>query len=808
MGINEHEFNQRSFLDKISDYKTSIFFITLLFISFAFIYSLFAEKVYKTDATVEVMSKYNLLSTSGSNRGSESDYERHFETQMEFLQSRYLISKVVKSLQLNINFYENGGLKPYRTLQGESPFFVKDLNIKDENFYEKIFHIKIIDENHYALSLVSKEAIGAKIASEKKSKPLIYQFSKPVISEYLGFRIEKNSLSDKKEIYFKVATQRDYIDKVLKNLTVVRNGLKSSIIKIIYNDNSAKGAKNLVNGLLQEYKKIIDEQQLLQSESHLTLIDKELESEKKHLGESEKKFQVFIEKNGVIGIGIGTQTNNLIENIYKYERELEDSNILYQNIDAIYKTYKKNLDYKDILTQISGLDNANLIKLVDSIEEENDKYNELLKMYKAKHPTLIKVKGSIEEKSVTLEKNLKLLLKNSNDKRAKLKSFIEKYEKILITVPHKEIEYAKLTRDYGLIEKNYLLLLDKKRELDISKKIQDDYTYHVLDEAFLPKVHSKPKTTILLILSSIIGLILGFFYALLREYFAKKITVPSEVEELARLPYLGTIPYIKDKKLYNKLFVAKQQESIASQMIWSLRDRIDEFNIDKKSQIIAVTSMVKGEGKTTLAANLAICLGMGDKKTVVLSLDLRLPEIHSKFGIDNSVGLTSVLFGDRKVSDVIFRSSQFKNLFVVPSGPKIPNPMQIINSNYIDEIFEELREYFDYIVIDLPPAGIAAEAVFLMKKADLVISVLKSNYSEKSFVTYMENIAKKSNIKNLGYVLNGVNKKYIKIISRKENRKYINHNTNLDQNREHGYSFSENYNSNIKVKKSNEEVLI
>ncbi len=804
MSINEHEFNKRSFLDKISNYKTSIFFITLFFISLALIYSLFAEKVYETDATLEVIPKYNLLNSSTSNRASESDYERHFETQMEFLQSRYLIAKVVDSLQSNIEFYKNGRLKPYESLQGESPFFIKNLNIKDESFYKKIFHIKLLDDNHYALSMVSKEALIANLASEKKTMPLVYQFSKPLVSDFMDFTIEKNSLSNEKEIYFKVIAQRDSIDKVLKNLSVIRNNLKSSIIKITYQANSIKETKDFVDGLLQEYKKVTQEQQLSQSESHLTVINRELLDAKESLDESEKRFQLFIEQNGVIGVGIGTQTNNLIENIYKYQSELEDSNILYQNINTIYNIYKKSLDYKDILTQISGLDNANLIKLVDSIEKEDAKYNELLKMYKAKHPTLIKVKNSIKEKSITLEKSLKQLLKNSDDKRVKLKSFIKKYEKILITVPHKEIEYAKLKRDYSLIEKNYLMLLDKKRELDISKKIQDDYTYHVLDAAYLPKVPSKPKTTILLILSSFIGLMIGLFYALIREYFAKKITVPSEVEELTRLPYLGTIPYIKDKKLYNKLFVAKQPESVASQMIWSLRDRIDEFNSGEKGQVIAVTSMVKGEGKTTLAANLAICLGMGDKKTVVLSLDLRLPQIHSKFGIDNSVGLTSVLFGDRKVSDVIFRSSQFKNLFVVPSGPKIPNPMQIINSNYIDEMLEELSELYDYIIIDLPPAGIAAEAVFLMKKADLVISVLKSNYSEKSFVTYMENIAKKSNIKNLGFVLNGVNQKYIKIISRKENRKYINHNRELDQKRKYVDSISKNTKV---VKKLNKEVL-
>jgi capsular exopolysaccharide synthesis family protein len=731
-------------------------------------------KVYRTDATLEVLPKYNLLSSEGANKSQESEYERHFVTQMDFLQSRYLVSKVVKALQANIVYYRNGKIKPFKVIQDDSPFWVKNLQIKDNDFYEKIFHIELIDENHYALRMMDTSNIGSKLFNKPLTKALIYQFSKPVHSDYMDFTIVRNRFASEKEIYFKVEYERNYVDHALNNLTVIKNSMKSSIIKIIYDDYTPKGAKEFVDTLIKEYMEVVAGNQASQSVRHLKLLDTELDISKKRLDEAEKKLQKFIEKNKVSGID--TQTNNLINTIYKYEARLEDLDIEYQNIKTIYNIFKKSYDYKDILTRISQLRNANLIKLVDSIANDEAEYKKLRKLYKNKHPNVIQLKRSIAQKSVTLDRNLRQLLKNAQTKREKLKSYINKYRKNLTTVPYKEIGYAKLKREYDLIEKNYLLLLDKKRQINLSKKVQGDYNYRVLDYAFIPEHHAKPKKGLLIVLGTILGLIFGILYALVRAYFAKRITVPSEVEELTRLPYLGTIPYIKNKKLYNDLFVAKEPDSIASQMMWSLRDRVDGFKSDKKSEVIAITSMVKGEGKTILAANLAICLGMGDKKTVVLSLDLRLPEIHSKFGIDNSVGLSSVLFGNEKLNNVIYRSNEFKNLYVIPSGPKISNPMQIINSNYIDLMLDELRKVYDYIIIDLPPAGVAAESLYMMKKADLVVSVLKSNYSEKSFVTYMENIAVKNGIKNLGFVLNGVNKKYIKIIARKENKKYINHN--------------------------------
>ncbi len=777
MSINEREFYQRSFLDKISDYKKSIIFITLFFIVMTVIYLLFAQKIYRTDATLEIVPKYNLLGVSGADRAAESEYERHFVTQMDFLQSRYLVSKVIQSLQSNIEYYENRGLRNFKILQNDTPFSIKNLHIKDDAFYGKLFHIEFIDKESYALRLISKNDLESKIVGEKKTEPLVYEFSKKFVSEYMDFTIERNSLSKQKEIYFKVDRQRDIVDKALSNLTVVKNSLKSSIIKIVYDDKTPNGAQEFVNNLLKEYMKVMEFQQRSQSTTHIKLIDQEMIGVIKELDIVQTRLEKFVKKNRVAGIDV--QTSNMVNNIYKYESQLEELSIRYNNIKNIYEIFQNSYDYRDILIGISQLDNENLIKLVDSISQEENQYRELSKKYKSIHPSIKQIKKSLTQKNITLERNIREFLNNIQIKRDKLKSYIQKYKRTLATVPQKEIGYAKLKREYDLIEKNYLSLLDKQRQLNLAQKVQGDYTYRVLDFAFIPDRYSKPKKSILLILGAIFGLLSGLIYALLSDYFAKKFKVPSEVEELTTLPYLGTIPYIKDKKLYNDLFVVKDPDSIASQLMWSLRDRVDGFMDKKSSQVIALTSMIKGEGKTTIAANLAVCLGDGDKKAIVLSLDLRLPEIHSKFGIDNSIGFSNVLFADKNLKDVIYRSNEFKNLFVIPSGPKVSNPMQIINSNSINKIIEELRENYDYIVIDLPPAGVAAESLFLMKKADLVITVLKSKYSEKSFVTYMESIAKKNGIKNLGFILNGVSKKYIKIIARKENKRYINHNKKI-----------------------------
>ncbi len=777
MSINEKEFYQRGFIDKIADYKISIILITLGFILFVGIYLLFAVKLYNTDATVEITPKYDSLDSTLSEVGQRT-YEGHYLTQIDFLQSRYLLSRVVNKLQLNVNYYQENKLLSYVPIIGESPFIIKYVKIKDGSFYNKMFKIRLVDENHYELSIISASKLDRLLAKfgfkNIKKRSLIYPFSKMIKSKYFDLLIEKNNFSSKNSIFFNVIQKRHAVDQLLGRLSIVPKSTKSRMIEVNYMDTNPIRAEKVLNSFLEVYLELNIDQEVSKSDEFLNLIKNELKLEKIKLENSEKKLQKFIENHRVSGID--AQTNNIVNSIYSYTKKLEVLELEKNRLNYIYKRFIKSNDYKSILTPISSLKNENLIKLVDSLKKSEKQYIELRKRYKDKHPYLQKLKKFMFTNKMTIKNSLKTMIDSNKKEISKIESFLKKYKKSLEEIPKRELGYVGLKREHDLIEKNYLFLFDKQIKIKMSRKEQGAYEYRIVDYAFKPEVPSKPKKAILLALGTILGVIFALIYALLRSYMSKIIRVPAEVEELTNLPYFGTIPYIVDKKLYNDLFVSKDPSSIATQLMWALRARIDSvLEYKNDSKIIALSSMVKGEGKTTIASNLAICLGLGDKKTVILALDFRLPELHIKFGLDNSVGMSSVLFDGVKFSDVVYSSDKYPNLHVVPSGAKPDNPAMLINSNLIDKLLVELRKSYDYIVLDLPPIGVAPEALFLMQKSDLVLSVLKANYSEKSFVPYMENIAKKYNIKNIGFVLNGVNKKYIKIVTRKENKKYLKH---------------------------------
>ena len=768
MGINEKEFYKRTIWDKILDYKGSILAIILLLTSLAFLYAMVAKKTYTTDATVEVSPKLNKLSASMQLESSQNVFARHLQTQIDFLQSRSLIQKVVTKLQENIHYFRRDGFR-YARVTRDLPYRINYIDIKDPSFFQKRFVISALDENRYRLSMV----IDKNPFAPKRTKPLEYQFGKMLHTDYFDIKISRNERVEASDLYFQVYDLKAYVEYVLGHLSVMQKSPHSSIIKIVYSDTNPYSAQQFVNALINTFLTINRKQEISEVENLLQLINEKLKHAKAKLDESEKRLKAYIAGNKVAGLD--QQTSQIIQMIFKYEKELETLKIRLHKLKTVDAIYRSGYDYRKIIALVQEINNPNLTKFIEGIAANEDAYQKLRMRYKPSHPEVVKVRHIIEDKLRDLARNIKDLEDDTRMQMQEVKKILNKYKAELTTLPQKEFGYTRLKRKHDLLEKNYLFLLDKQTQVIISKQTEGSYEYRVIDEPYLPAFASAPNKKVLLLLGLVGGTILGLLYALFRVYFAKYIEAPSDVTELTDLPYLGTIPYIKDKRIYNDLYIIKDPESIASQMLWSLRASIEEYvdGSKKGGKVIAVTSIVKGEGKTSLAANLALCLGMGDKKTVAVSMDLRLPELHAKFDVPVSPGITSVLFGDRTLDEVTFVTDALHNFALIPAGEPIDNPLKLINSNKLDTILAQLRQKYDYIILDLPPVGVAAEAIVLMKKSDLVVSVLKANYSEKSFVTYMESIVHEHSIHHVGFVLSGVHKRFIKILTRKENLKYL-----------------------------------
>jgi len=176
---------------------------------------------------------------------------------------------------------------------------------------------------------------------------------------------------------------------------------------------------------------------------------------------------------------------------------------------------------------------------------------------------------------------------------------------------------------------------------------------------------------------------------------------------------------------------------------------------NKKSKVVALTSSISGEGKTTIAVALAAIVAATGKKVVVLDLDLRRSRMHEEFKITNKLGISSYLVGDNTLDDIIQKNVN-ENLHVITAGPKPPNPSELLVTTQFDELIEELKKEYEYIILDTPPIGLVTDAMILLKMADVGLIVTRANYSKKSFINNIERFSSEHKLTNLGFILNGM----------------------------------------------------
>lgn len=194
-------------------------------------------------------------------------------------------------------------------------------------------------------------------------------------------------------------------------------------------------------------------------------------------------------------------------------------------------------------------------------------------------------------------------------------------------------------------------------------------------------------------------------------------------------------------------------KSVISEQYRAIRTNIEYSNVDQNTKTILVTSSDKNEGKTTTVSNLAVSFANLNKKVLIIDCDLRNASIHKMFKINNIYGLTDILAKDRAV-DKCIQETELKNLYVLTAGAIPPNPAEILSSEKMKNLIEDLKNIYDYIFIDTPPIGLVTDAGVLSSFTDGVVLVVKSESIEKKYLEETKKKLDAVDARILGAILN------------------------------------------------------
>ncbi len=278
-----------------------------------------------------------------------------------------------------------------------------------------------------------------------------------------------------------------------------------------------------------------------------------------------------------------------------------------------------------------------------------------------------------------------------------------------------------------------------------------------VETAVTPTSPISPKPMQSALLAGGIGLLVTAGIAFLVEFLDDTIKTPDEVKELLDLPVIGLIGELRKKNKEEKLgnYVAYHPRSPVSEAFRALRTNLEYSSIDSPLRSILVTSAGESEGKTTVATNLAIVLAQSGKKVLLLDSDMRRPNVHAQFNIHNRVGLSDLVRGKLTQEHVVRTLPEVKNLDIITSGGLPPNPAELLGSERMRSILEELKSIYDVIVLDSPPMLVSDAQILSTRIDGLIYVIVPGNTHNVAAKRPLEEL-QRINANILGVVMNRI----------------------------------------------------
>lgn len=322
-------------------------------------------------------------------------------------------------------------------------------------------------------------------------------------------------------------------------------------------------------------------------------------------------------------------------------------------------------------------------------------------------------------------------------------------------------EELKLTKQIDDQQALNEILLQKISEISLEKDHSSGgYDFDILERPSFAR-QTEPSLMKVFAISTFLGIAIGTGLSYLIEIADKTFRNPSEIAQQLGMQVIGHVPVLSTKKveandssLDDTLVTFHLPKSQQSEAFRAIRTSIFFNSKGKSSQIIQVTSPTPGDGKSTLAANLAVSLAQSGKKVLICDADLRRPTVHYLFGNDSDIGFTQVLKGEAEIEDAI-ADCDVDGLSIMPCGARPTNPSELLTSTRLYELFEVLREKFDYIIMDTPPMLAVTDPCAVAARADGVILAMRIKKNIKLSASRAKEILDSVNAPILGIVVNG-----------------------------------------------------
>ena len=638
---------------------------------------------------------------------------KNVNNQMIMLGSYDLMSRVVDSLPfLDVEYITQGRFKT-RQLYRNTPIVIEYTRLHPRA-YEMMFLI------------TSNEDGTMHISSSDESMPLELDvhFGEPVSCPLFDIKVwPTEMLTSSTRVFFRFRTHESLVTEFMGRLQLsfVRDG--STVLALSLVSETPQRDCEFLDKLVDIYLLQNLEQKNKVAENSIRFINEQLENLQASLQVSEGAITDFRQENKFVDVN--SYAGQLMGRISEYEQQAMELRLRETYFDYLIKYIHDNIEKDAVIAPTTmGVKEPVLVGLVQQLNDLRIKRGELTQknVYYAKYTKDIEnVKLALEEVVTSMRASLEI-------EKTDLNNRYKDVEKSIRQLPEKELQMVAIERNYRIDENYYTFFRQKRAEAEI-QKASNTPDNSVMDRARTTAVmnaNAKSKTTTIYL---VIGLLIPFFLIIISELLNNKIRSPKDVVKLRKFRLIGTLRHAKNQ---NPTLVRASPRSSYAEMLRSIRTRMEFVLKRKEKMVISISSTESGDGKTFLATNLAALYGLTGKKTLLVDLDLRKPNIHTKLGLENGVGLSNYLVGECELNDAMVKDTPF-GFDLLRAGTIPPNPGELIHSDKLTQMMSDLREQYDFVVIDTSPIGLVPDAYAVIEQCDLCLYVIRCMETNKSF---------------------------------------------------------------------------
>lgn len=644
--------------------------------------------------------------------GVDAGY-KNVNNQMIMLGSYDLMSRVVDSLPfMNVEYITQGRFKT-RSLYRQTPIVVETTRL-DARAYEILYQVNFRDDGSLHISSTNENA----------PLEMDVHYGEPIHCAYFdGVILPTELMVSSGKIYFRFRSHESLVDEFMSRLQLSFVTEGSTVLALSLVSETPQRDCEFIDELARIYLLQNLEQKNEVAENSIRFINEQLDNLQASLQVSEGAMTNFRQENKFVDVN--SYAGQLMGRIAEYEQQQMALRLRETYFDYLIKYIHDNIEKDAVIAPTTmGVNEPILVGLVQQLNDLRIQRGELTEknVYYAKYTKDIEnVKTAIEEVVTSMRASLEI-------EKTDLTNRYKDVERSIKQLPEKELQMVAIERNYRIDDNYYTFFLQKRAEAEI-QKASNTPDNSIMDKARTTAVmnsKAKRKTTSTYL---IIGFLIPLVLIILSELLNNKIRSPKDVVKLKAFRLIGTLRHAKSQ---NPTLVRASPRSSYAEMLRAIRTRMEFILRRKQKMVICVTSTESGDGKTFLSTNLAALYAMTGKKALLIDLDLRKPNIHTKLGMESGNGMSNYLIGDCELKDILETNTPF-GFDLVRAGTIPPNPGELVHSDKLAKLIESLREEYDFIVIDTSPIGLVPDAYTIIEHSDLCLYVIRCMQTNKSF---------------------------------------------------------------------------